>query len=414
MLDALPKEPEWRSWLYVAAWSLIIFCTIPFARAFRDAVSEQIGITVFVYATVAGVLVLGIFAYRSLRARRLSADAYFWLFGILAAFIAYAYYLRDIPEEAIHVLEYGILGLLVYRALVHRVRDVSVYLLATLVVGLIGVIDEYIQWVTPSRVFDLRDVRTNVVAGALSQVAIAAGLRPTMVSGMPSRQSLGRLCYFIAFTLIVLGLGYMNTPEHIAWYAKRIPSLSFLLDSRSMMVEYGYLYRDPEIGVFRSRFSPAQLKMYDQQRGKEVAQILDRYIRGEGYGPFQKAYTVPKDAYAHEAGVHLFRREYHFDRAREKGKGTHYNVALRENQILEKYFPTALRHSHHRWSPELTARVSDKAEREIVYESAVSAGLITRFSQSQVLYAFILGVVGFLLLGKHLSKEKSVSSEGHP
>ena len=34
------------------------------------------------------------------------------------------------------------------------------------------VIDEYIQWVTPSRVFDLRDVRTNVVAGALSQVVI--------------------------------------------------------------------------------------------------------------------------------------------------------------------------------------------------------------------------------------------------
>lgn len=418
MLDAPPKESEWQSWLFVALWSLLIFCTIPFARAFRDLVREHIGIEVFLYTTVAGILALGIFAYNNLRKRQLPRIAYTWLFGILAAFVGYAYYLRDIPEEAIHVLEYGILGVLVYRALVHRVQDVSVYLIATLVVGLIGVIDEYIQWVIPSRVFDLRDIRTNVLAGGLAQIAIAAGLRPTLVSGSPSRHSLGRVCYFVAFGLIVLALGYMNTPERVAWYGQRIAFLSFLLDSKSMMVEYGYRYHDPDIGVFRSRFSLAQLKENDRQRGKEVAKILDRYIRGEGYGPFQRIYTVPRDAYAHEAGVHLFRREYYFDRARskERDRGERYNVALRENQILEKYFSTALQNSKHQWPPEIKAEVNNNAIKESEYESAVSAGVITRFSEGQVLSGFVLSIVSFLFLGAYLGRERnsSVASASSP
>lgn len=409
MLDAPPKEAEWRSWLYVALWSLLIFFTIPFARALRNVISEHVGIEVFLYVTVVGVATLGYFAYSNLRRRGLPPGAYVWLFGIVGAFIGYAYYLRDIPEEAIHVLEYGVLGLLVFRALVHRVRDVSIYLIATLVVGLIGVIDEYIQWVIPSRVFDLRDVRTNVLAGGLSQIAIAAGLRPSIVSGLPSRQSVGRLCYFIAGSLFVLVLGYMNTPGRVAWYAQRLPALAFLMDSKSMMVEYGYLYRDAEIGLFRSRFSPEQLQRIDVNRGEEVARILDRYIRGEGYGPFQDKYTVLRDPYAHEAGVHLFRREYYFDRARaeEEGRSDFYNIALRENQILEKYFPGALKNSKYFWDAQVQAEVYENAARQSAYESAVSAGVITRFSEAQVLWGFLAAIAGFFCLGVYMSREKN-------
>ena len=406
MLDAPPKEPERRSWLYVILWSLVIFCTIPFARAFRNVVRDSIGIEVFLYATVAGILLLGVAAYSSLRQRRLPFNAYLWLFGIIGAFIGYAYYLRDIPEEAIHVLEYGILGLLVYRALTHRVQDISIYLMATLVVGFIGVLDEYVQWVIPTRVFDLRDIRTNLLAGGLSQVAIAAGLRPTLISGRPSRENLGRLCKYIACGLVILALGYANTPERVAWYAKRIPSFSFLLDSKSMMVEYGYRYHDPEIGVFRSRFSLEQLQENDLERGEEVARILDQYIRGAGYGPFQKIYTVPRDAYAHEAGVHLFRREYYIDRARlmREEQGELYNIALRENQILEKYFPTAIKNSKHYWSAEIESEVMQNAAKDIEYESAVSRGLITRFSETQVLAGFVLAIVALFFLGTYLSR----------
>jgi len=107
--------------------------TIPFARAFRDAVEERIGLRFFVYTTVVIALGGGAVALANIRRRNLPRSAYLWLTGVTAAFIAYAYELRDIPEEAIHVAEYGFLGFLVYRALVHRIRDYSIYLVAILI-----------------------------------------------------------------------------------------------------------------------------------------------------------------------------------------------------------------------------------------------------------------------------------------
>ena len=145
MLDGPPKEPEWRSWLYVALWSLVIFVTIPFARAFRETIAERIGLRFFLYFTVLVALIGGGVALRNLRRRHVPTSAYAWLLGATAVFIAYTYHLRRIPEEAIHVAEYGILGLLVYRALTHRIHDYSIYFVSAIVVGVIGILDECIQ-----------------------------------------------------------------------------------------------------------------------------------------------------------------------------------------------------------------------------------------------------------------------------
>ena len=401
MLDTPPREPEWRSWCYVALGALVIYCTIPFARAFREVVAEKISLEFFLYFTVALALIGGVMAFINLYNRRLPINAYFWLFGIVVAFLVYIYQLRNIPEEAIHVAEYAAIGILVYRALLHQNRDFSIYILATLVVGMIGVIDEYIQWIAPTRVFDLRDIITNIIAGGLAQLAIVAGLRPKLISSLPNSASCSRLCYTLSIGLGLLTIGFMNTPPRIAWYATKIPSLSFLLDSKSMMVEYGYRYQDPDIGIFRSRFSLDQLKQIDQQRGEEVASILDRYIRGEGYRSFQTIYTVPRDAFVHEAGVHLFRRERHFDRARKNNEkqAEHYNIAYKENLILSKYFATSLQNSKHHWSAEVELEVTSDTLKTSAYESAVSAGIITRFSERHVISLFAVAIVALLVLG---------------
>jgi len=408
VLDAAPTEPEWKSWCYVAIGVLIIYCTIPVARALRELVAEQIGLDFFLYVTVALALIAGGLAFRNLRNRRLPTSAYVYLFAIIAAFMAYIYQLRDIPEEAIHVAEYGAIGILVYRALAHRTRDFSIYIMATLVVGMIGVLDEYIQWVTPSRVFDLRDIRTNFIAGALGQLAIVAGLRPRIIAGWPTPASWSRVCHILAVGLMLLALGFMNTPQRIAWYASEIPALSFLLDNKSMMVEYGYRYQDEDIGVFRSRFSPEELKQLDSQRGDEVAGILDEYLRGKGYRLFLSSFTVPRDAYAHEAGVHLFRRNRYFDRARKPGanQAEQYNVAYRENQILSRYFPAAINRSAHDWSEAEALQVKNHARETTRYESPVSAGIITRINEGQVLLLFLTTILVLLLPGFFTRKHR--------
>ena len=405
MLDKPPKEPEVFSWAYVVTGALVIYCTIPVARSLRRVVQEHIGREYFLYFAAFFVLLAGFFALRHLQKRNLPFNAKLCLIVIFLAFMGYIYSLRAIPEEAIHIMQYGVLGILVFRALTHRMRDTGIYIAATLVVGIVGIIDEYIQWLVPSRVFDLRDIRTNFVAGALTQAAIAVGLRPRLIRGMPSTRNWSRICYFSVAALLIMFLGFMNTPQRIAWYSTNISSLSYLMNSKSMMVEYGYRFDDPDIGIFRSRFTEEQLLALDEKRGKEVGKILDRYIRGEGYGAFQPLYTVTRDPHTHEAGVHLFRREYHIDRARENTpkKAEHYNIAKRENRILAKYFSNSLKNSRHNWTEETKLEVINNAASESVYESRVSREVITRLSETQVALLFLTGITILSILGFLLS-----------
>ena len=100
-------------------------------------------------------------------------------------FIGYTIRLSANPEEAVHFLEYGVLGLLIYRALTHRVKDVSIYFMALMIGAMVGMMDEAIQWVTPKRFWGLNDIWLNFFAVGLTQVAFAKGLRPSIISGRP-------------------------------------------------------------------------------------------------------------------------------------------------------------------------------------------------------------------------------------
>ena len=210
---------------------VVIYSTIPLARALRDAVDASVGRDLFLYLVAALVLVGAVYAFRNLRRRALPPRAYLWLGLVLMLFGITIYRLREIPEEAMHVAEYGLLGLLVFRALTHDLRDYAIYPAGALIVGIIGTVDEFIQWALPSRYFDLRDILINFVAGCLAQVAIFAGLRPRLISGFPARRSYGRLCYLLAAALALLGAGLQNTPDRVARYAVQHPALLFLLDA---------------------------------------------------------------------------------------------------------------------------------------------------------------------------------------
>ena len=389
------------SWLYVAAASLIIFSTVPFARAIQSVVSEVLGTSFFLFFVAAAALFATILAIRAMRRRAIPRSAYLWLVATVAAFGGYTYQLRNNPVEALHFVQFGLLSLLVYRALIHRVRDHGVYFIAILVVAIIGIIDEWIQWITPSRYWDIRDVRINLYAGAIIQFVIAMGLRPRLVSGWPAAGTLRAVSRLAAIGLLMLALSYSNTPERISAYTSRLPFLEFLMKNKNTMAEYGYLYEDDDIGRFRSRFSLDELEGLDRRRGIELAGILDEYISEESYGQFLEAYSVPRDAYVHEAGVHLFRRNRYHDRAEseEARRGHHYNIAFRENWILEKYFATGLRHSTHFWTPETRDRVEERADKGTVYESPVSRGLITGISERALMLIFGIGIAGLLIYG---------------
>jgi hypothetical protein len=82
--------------------------------------------------------------------------------------------------ERTHLVEYGVLAVVVYEALSERAAQRpgrrSPAFVAVAATGVVGVLDECIQALLPSRVFDPVDLGFNVGAAAVA-VGAAAGLR---------------------------------------------------------------------------------------------------------------------------------------------------------------------------------------------------------------------------------------------
>jgi hypothetical protein len=107
----------------------------------------------------------------------------------------------------------------------------------------------------------------------------------------------------------------------------------------------------------------------------------------------------------HETGTHLFRRNRHLILARDPSRPDwkrrdSYFIAQRENLILEKYFPSAIGDSLHRWGTPTRREVDAGAAERDSYESWVSVSLITEANREQVLAAFLAPIGILLVLGR--------------
>ena len=411
MFDHPPKEREALSWTYAALWSGLTFAIVPFVRTGVDFVREQVGSGIFIY-TVAAAVILATSVALFLTRHRLSLGSSAWLLGLSGLLLYLTFGLGEgRAEEAIHYVQYGTLSVLLFRAFSHRIRDHSIYLASTLVGTFVGMVDETVQWLTPGRVFDLRDIWLNFTAVALVQIGLAAGIRPRMIAGAPGWESLRRLCFLGALTIGYLGLCHLNTPERVAWYSSHVPGLGFIDPDRSIMVEYGYLHGDAASGYFRSRLTVEDLRQSSRTRAEEGARILDRYRERDDYATFLELYSPLADPFLHEARVHLFRRDFHLERALtlkdEDAQGRHFATAYWENRILQDYFGEILDASSYRWTEELETDVRGKADMAQAYDSWVSQHLIVSFSPRQLAFAFSYAVCALLVMGVYAGRRAS-------
>ena len=82
------------------------------------------------------------------------------------------------PQERTHLIEYGVLAAFIYEALAERVRNGRGIplpsVLAVFATTLLGLLDEGIQVLIPNRVFDIRDVGFNALAGLIAVAASVA------------------------------------------------------------------------------------------------------------------------------------------------------------------------------------------------------------------------------------------------
>lgn len=166
---------ERRLWTWTLAVVVTIYATLGLARTLAAALGDSyLGAGLFI---VSCLLVLATIVTQGLKTRPSSAEIYVAL-GVAAVYIL-VFVRMTIPTERSHLIEYGVVAVFTYEALMERAnqgRRVPVpALLAVLLTSLVGVIDECIQALLPSREFDPRDILFNVLAAVMA-VAMSVAL----------------------------------------------------------------------------------------------------------------------------------------------------------------------------------------------------------------------------------------------
>jgi hypothetical protein len=172
---------ERRLWLWTLAVMVAIYSTLGPARTLVDALRERNLLQVSFALVV--LLLVGAVAWRWVKRRPGWSEIGVGL-GVALAYLVM--FLRmGSPEERTHLIEYGIVAALIHQALLERVRNgrrVPVPAALTVALtALLGLLDEGIQALLPSRVFDVRDVFFNALAGfivVVARLAMAPQRRP--------------------------------------------------------------------------------------------------------------------------------------------------------------------------------------------------------------------------------------------
>jgi len=135
----------------------------------RNLLRKSIAATGLLVAVAAGIWLL-----------RRSAGRREWLtLGLCAAAYALVASRFEIVQERIHLLEYGVVALLVFAALEARVAAgggvaaVRPAFAAAAWTAALGWLDEGIQGLLPNRYYDLRDVALNATAGVMALATLA-------------------------------------------------------------------------------------------------------------------------------------------------------------------------------------------------------------------------------------------------
>lgn len=168
---------ETRLWIAAAVLVAFTYSTLYLARFATEWLRAQnllrMALAV-VFALVAGWVVRMLVRARPGR-RELA------LLAVVAVIYASLFLLLKRAEEAMHFVQYGLLGGLFYAALDERRRRLGpggwlrrLPMLSAAVLTLaLGWGDEGLQHLLPNRYYDLRDVAFNGVAGALAVIAMA-------------------------------------------------------------------------------------------------------------------------------------------------------------------------------------------------------------------------------------------------
>lgn len=162
---------EKRLWLLTGLVLLAIYATLGISQPVAGYLRDR-GLLALFFAIGFGLVIITVIAAGI---RQDSGFGYWLVIIALLAVFSLLLVRIELPEERTHLVEYGIVGLLICSALKERWRAGEyirgLYPVAFVLTTLAGLVDEVIQFVLPGRIFDWRDVLFNAGAGLFAITA---------------------------------------------------------------------------------------------------------------------------------------------------------------------------------------------------------------------------------------------------
>ena len=145
-------------WLVIVLYVAIIYSTLSIARDIVNSI-RSIGILeITTYICVSIFFLILMFS----NIKNISKKQILYRIVLIIFFIALVGSVASLPEEKMHIIEYGLLGWLIAWAIGNNKKSKFFYMTLGILLGwIIGWGDEIIQYYLPNRVYDIRDVLLN-------------------------------------------------------------------------------------------------------------------------------------------------------------------------------------------------------------------------------------------------------------
>ena len=172
-----------RDWGVLGAYLLVIFVVLPFSEyAARRAIQQYPNfsstvttlLNLYIGVIGAALAIYTVVAEKNLKPLRLVTLALILVAGFYGVnSLKFAY-------DKLHVIEYSILSLLLFRVLRFYNTTTALYFWCVIFSVVAGSADEFVQKFIPGRTSSLLDIRTDLCAATLTGLAIAFVICPRL------------------------------------------------------------------------------------------------------------------------------------------------------------------------------------------------------------------------------------------